>query len=362
VLPAAGMDVSAQVPLPIPPTPTTTAPTVGGTTTVLPGVPVDAPACANDAGSLCARVFADTHASWLSRSADAIVSHAVAVAVIVVAAVLLRYVLHRGIRRLTDGARTGRVPQLLRPLRDRAAASLREAAPQIVERRTQRAQTIGSVLRSFTTLLVFGVAFVMILGEFGMNLAPILASAGVVGVAIGFGAQNLVRDFLSGIFMMLEDQYGVGDTVDLGPASGTVESIGLRVTTIRDAEGTLWYVRNGEISRVGNHSQHFSIALIDVPVGHGTNIAHATAIAETAAREAVTEAPLAEMVLDEVTVLGVQSVTAEAMTLRLTVTTKPGQQVAVRRAMFGAVSTAFTEAQIPPPVTTPATAAVPTPS
>jgi moderate conductance mechanosensitive channel len=356
VLPAAGMDVSAQVPLPTPPTPTT-APPVGGTTTVLPGVPVDAPACANDAGSLCARVFADTHASWLSRSADAIVSHAVAVAVIVVAAVLLRYVLHRGIRRLTDGARTGRVPQLLRPLRDRAAASLREAAPQIVERRTQRAQTIGSVLRSFTTLLVFGVAFVMILGEFGMNLAPILASAGVVGVAIGFGAQNLVRDFLSGIFMMLEDQYGVGDIVDLGEASGTVEAVGLRVTTLRDIAGTVWYVRNGEVLRVGNSSQGYSVAVVDIPVGHSADVDTTSELARQAAAQQCAEPTIAGKVLAPPDMLGVQSVTAEGILLRLTVRTRPGEQWAVQRAVAGAVKGALDEAGVPAP--TPFGAVVP---
>jgi moderate conductance mechanosensitive channel len=333
------------------------------------GLPIPAPLplptaetpCSATDGPWCEVVYQVTSADWLARASSVVIDGTIKTVLIVALAVVVRGLLHRGVHRLARGAGEGHLPALLRPLRDRGPQRLQVGAV-LSERRRQRAATIGSLLRSITSLVIYGIAFVLILGEFGVDLAPIVASAGVIGLAVGFGAQNLVKDFLSGIFMMLEDQYGVGDTVDLGPASGTVESIGLRVTTIRDAEGTLWYVRNGEISRVGNHSQHFSIALIDVPVGHGTNIAHATAIAETAAREAVTEAPLAEMVLDEVTVLGVQSVTAEAMTLRLTVTTKPGQQVAVRRAMFGAVSTAFTEAQIPPPVTTPATAAVPTPS
>jgi moderate conductance mechanosensitive channel len=360
VLPAAGMDVPAQVPLPAPPTPTTTAPPVAETTSVLPSVPVDAPACANDTGSLCARVFADTHADWLSRSADSIVSHGTTVLIIVVVAVVLRYALHRGIRRLTDGARTGRVPRLLRPLRDRAAASLREAAPQIVERRTQRAQTIGSVLRSFTTLLVYGVGFVLILGEFGVNLAPIIASAGVVGVAIGFGAQNLVRDFLSGIFMMLEDQYGVGDVVDLGEASGTVEAVGLRVTTLRDIAGTVWYVRNGEVLRVGNSSQGYSVAVVDIPVGHSADVDATSELARAAAAEECAEPTVAGKVLAPPDMLGVQSVTAEGILLRLTVRTRPGEQWAVQRAVAGAVKTALDAAGVPAPtpfgVTPPATA------
>ena len=95
----------------------------------------------------------------------------------------------------------------------------------------------------------------MALGEFGFDLGPLIASAGVVGVALGLGAQTLVRDVLSGIFMLIEDQYGVGDTVDLLEVQGVVEKVGLRVTTVRDTSGTLWYLRNGEILKVGNQSQ-----------------------------------------------------------------------------------------------------------
>jgi hypothetical protein len=129
------------------------------------------------------------------------------------------------------------------------------------------------------------IAAIMVLGEFGVDLAPILASAGIVGIAVGFGAQNLVKDFLSGMFMLFEDQYGVGDIVDVGQASGTVETVGLRITTLRDVNGTLWYVRNGEVLRVGNKSQGFAVAVVDVPVAHGTDAAEAS---ETAARVAGT--------------------------------------------------------------------------
>jgi moderate conductance mechanosensitive channel len=328
------------------PTPT---PSPGSTTSVVPGVPVDAPSCAADVGSLCARVFQYTHASWLSRSADAIVSHAVTTIVILVVAVVLRSALHRAITRVVDGASSGRVPRLLRPLRDRAAASLRESAPQMVERRSQRAQAIGSVLRSFVTLIVYGVAFTLILGEFGVNLAPIIASAGILGVAIGFGAQNLVRDFLSGIFMMLEDQYGVGDVVDLGEATGTVEAVGLRVTTLRDIAGTVWYVRNGEVLRVGNSSQGYSVAVVDIPVGHSADVDDTSELARTAATEECTEPAIASKVLAPPEMLGVQSVTAEGILLRLTIRTRPGEQWAVQRAVAGAVKSALDDAGVPAP-------------
>ena len=128
------------------------------------------------------------------------------------------------------------------------------------------------MLRSLCSAVVGSIADVMVLAEFGVDLGPILASAGIVGIAIGFGAQNLVKDFLSGMFMLLEDQYGVGDIVDVGQASGTVEAVGLRITTLRDGNGTVWYVRNGEILRVGNKSQGFAVAVVDVPVAHGTDV------------------------------------------------------------------------------------------
>ena len=125
----------------------------------------------------------------------------------------------------------------------------------IVARQRERASTIGGVLTATLKGATWLIALAMALGEFGFDLGPLIASAGIVGVAIGLGAQTLVRDILSGIFMLIEDQYGVGDTVNVLDVSGTVEKVGLRVTTVRDSQGTLWYLRNGEILKVGNQSQ-----------------------------------------------------------------------------------------------------------
>ncbi|HEY2205467.1 MAG TPA: mechanosensitive ion channel domain-containing protein [Pseudonocardia sp.] len=314
--------------------------------------PAGDPGCSLAGDSWCELFFRLTDQGWLARSAGVLVDGALRTLLILVVAIVIRVLCHRAIKRIATGIGEGRTPSLLRPLRDRAVSGLHQhsgAGATLVERRRQRAATIGSLLRSIATFAIFGTGFVLILGEFGVNLAPIIASAGVIGVAVGFGAQNLIKDFLSGIFMMLEDQYGVGDVVDLGEATGTVEAIGLRVSTVRDIEGTVWYVRNGAISRVGNFSQHFSIALVDVPLGHGADIARATEVAERAAREAVAEQPLSSLLMGEVSVLGVQSVTAEGVTLRVTVTTRPGQQVRVRRALFEAIAIAFTDAGIPPP-------------
>ena len=138
---------------------------------------------------------------------------------------------------------------------NRATRVLASATGALHERRRQRTETLGTVLRSLVTATVFSVAFVMILDELAIPIAPLLASAGVAGVALGFGAQSLVKDFISGVFMLVEDQYGVGDVIDTGEAIGTVEDVTLRVTRLRDGNGVVWYVRNGEIVRVGNRSQ-----------------------------------------------------------------------------------------------------------
>jgi small-conductance mechanosensitive channel len=136
-----------------------------------------------------------------------------------------------------------------------ASADLIPGPTNTVARQKERTRTTGMVLSSTLNAIIWVLAIAMVLGEFGFNLGPIIASAGVIGVALGLGAQTLVRDILSGIFMLIEDQYGVGDKVDVLDVKGTVEKVGLRITTVRDENGTLWYLRNGEILKVGNLSQ-----------------------------------------------------------------------------------------------------------
>jgi len=142
---------------------------------------------------------------------------------------------------------------------DRAVAKLASAdikpGPGVVARQAERARTIGTVLTSTLNAFIWVIAFGMILGEFGFDLGPVIASAGIIGVAIGLGAQSLVKDVLSGIFMLVEDQYGVGDQVKVGEVEGVVEKVGLRITTVRDSSGVLWFLRNGEILVIGNKSK-----------------------------------------------------------------------------------------------------------
>ncbi|MGQ0481223.1 MAG: mechanosensitive ion channel family protein [Pseudonocardia sp.] len=319
------------------------------------------PACLADQGSWCSVVYGWTHNDLLSRWADRLVDTGLSVLLIVLLAALARSLLHRAIGRLVRGAANGRlrVVGVLRrrlpgSVRRRAPAGLREmAGPMLSERRGQRANTIGSVLRSVASVAVLAVASIMVLAEFGLNPGPVLASAGIVGVALGFGAQNLVRDFLSGMFMLLEDQYGVGDIVDLGEASGTVEAVGLRITTLRDFDGTVWHVRNGEILRVGNKSQGFAVAVVDLPLAHSADIAEAQEIAGRVAAEVAGSPEIAPDLLEAPQVLGVERVTVEGMTLRLTAKVSPGRQFAVQRAMHAAIADAFDDAGLPRPYPVP---------
>jgi small conductance mechanosensitive channel len=317
------------------------------------------PDCAQEAGSWCARFYEWTNNDFLARSADTIVDKTATIALIVVLALIVRWLLHKLINRVVEGAARSR---LHNRLLHRAPQRVKQvAAPLVSARRAQRARTIGSVLRSIASVVVLVMASIMILAEFGVALGPILASAGIVGIAIGFGAQNLVRDFLSGMFMLLEDQYGVGDVVDLGEASGTVEAVGLRITTLRDLTGTVWYVRNGEILRVGNKSQGYAVAVLDLPLGHSADVDEVNELVTRVVTERVAEADLVDDVLEPPEVLGVERVGPEGFTFRVTVRTKPGKQWGVQRALNATISDAFDDAGVPRPVLFPGAAHPPAP-
>ena len=290
-----------------------------------------APACAADATSLCARVWELTGSPWLAGNAGALVETPARILLVLVVAVVTRLLLHRGIRRLTDRTATGAVPTVLRPLRSRVAAARRDGSEQLVARRTQRAEAIGSVLRSFSSFVVLGIAVVLVLGELGIDLAPIVASAGVLGVALGFGAQNLVKDFIAGIGIILEDQYGVGDVVDLGEASGTVEAVGLRITRLRDAHGVVWYARNGEIQRVGNKSQGYAQVVIDMPVAHDTDLERCRTVMQEVADGMYVEPEWSPLLLAPPESLGVEDVTAQGVVMRVQVRSTSDAQWRVGR-------------------------------
>jgi small conductance mechanosensitive channel len=220
------------------------------------------------------------------------------------------------------------------------------------ERRRQRAKALGSVLGNVASVIIFGIAAVTIAGDVGLNLAPVLASAGVIGIAVGLGAQSLVRDFLAGVFMLLEDQYGVGDVIDVvgdtGPAStGTVEAVSLRVTRLRDVNGVVWHVRNGTINRVGNESQGWARAVIDFPVAYDQDLPRVRETMKETAAQMWQEARWRDIIMEEPEVWGVESVASDAIVMRLVARTVPLRQWEVARELRERLKTALDAAAVP---------------
>ena len=214
------------------------------------------------------------------------------------------------------------------------------------ERSRQRADTIGGVVGSIVAFVVWMIAVFIILGQLDINIGPLVAGAGVVGVALGFGAQSLVKDFLSGTFMLLEDQYGIGDVVNGGEATGVVEAISLRVTRLRDVEGTVWHVPNGEISRVGNMSQLWSRSLLDIGVSYDTDLDHASAVLTEVAHGMAVDDEWASEILEEPELWGVQQFGPNEVVLRLVMKTRPASQWKVNREFRRRLKTAFDDAGI----------------
>ncbi|MGV8976644.1 MAG: mechanosensitive ion channel family protein [Cellulomonas sp.] len=278
---------------------------------------------------------ADTFARWFLGTGVRL-----AVILLVGALVLLalRVVIRSVTQHIVDGAD------------DTGSSLLRRVGPLASARRAQRARTVGSVLRSTATIVVGTLVFLLVLDTVGMNIAPFIASAGIVGVAVGFGAQSLVKDFLSGVFMLLEDQYGVGDVVDVGPGAGTagtVEAVGLRVTKIRDSAGTLWYVPNGTMTRVGNKTQGWAKAIVEVSVDYFADLDEVRGLLTQAADRVAADPVIGTYLQGAPTVTGIEAVTFDAVTLRLSVTTAPAMQWDVARELRVAVRDVLTSAGIP---------------
>jgi small conductance mechanosensitive channel len=229
------------------------------------------------------------------------------------------------LRAPTALARTGEIPSL---------------------RRVQRAETVGALLKSVASFGIWTLAGLMALGTLGLDLGPLIAGAGIVGVAVGFGSQNLVRDFISGIFMLMEDQYGVGDVVDAGPATGTVEGVGLRTTRLRDVNGTLWHIPNGEIRRVGNRSQGWARALVDVEVAYSTDLDDATRTIERVAHDLYADPHWAPRILETPEVWGVEELGPDGIRVRLVAKTRPLEQWKVARELRARLKVAFDQAGI----------------
>src|SRR5689334_5541514 len=280
------------------------------------------------------------HAAW-----DWFTGKPLNIVITVVAALILRWLALRSIgrvvattiarsdaRRAGEGTRAGRV--------------LAQATGTAHERHRQRTLTMGSLLRSLVTFVVVLVTTLTVLATVGINLAPVLATAGVGGVALGFGAQSLVKDFLSGIFMILEDQYGVGDVVDTGEAIGTVEDVTLRVTRLRDGNGVVWYIRNGEIVRIGNRSQGWSTAIVDTAVAYDEDIDRAITVMRDVVHQMDQDPAWQGRLLEEPTVVGVESIAAGAVTVRIIAKCAPNENFPVQREIRERVKVALDRAGI----------------
>ncbi|GAA1567189.1 mechanosensitive ion channel family protein [Leucobacter aridicollis] len=220
------------------------------------------------------------------------------------------------------------------------------AAPYIHARAVQRTRTLGSVGRAILTWTISVIAIILILGQLNVDLGAILTSAGIVAAGLAFGAQNVVKDVLNGIFMVFEDQLGVGDLITVGEITGTVEEVGIRVTQVRALDGTLWFIRNGEILTLGNSSQGWGRALVDVTVDANQDLTQVSDVALEAVRALLTSDRFARKVTGEPEVWGLESVFGDRATLRMAVRTRPEAQWEVQRGIRAELRRKFADAGI----------------
>lgn len=312
--------------------------------------------CGTEPSWVCERILAWTGSEGFAQASVWIVDKPLTVLVILLLAIIARRVMRRAIDHMVEriasdkkhaeedeAARTAEEGRTWDP--ERLAAKMTQLRER-TERASQRATTLGTLFKSVATTIIWAVALMMLLGEFDVNLGPLIAGAGIIGVAVGFGAQSIVRDLLTGVFMLIEDQYGVGDVVDLGDAVGTVESVGLRTTRLRDISGTVWHVPNGAIARVGNMSQLWARVPLDLDVAYDTDLDEAMTIIKRVADEVWQEQGESTTVLEEPTLSGVQAFGADAVTIRVMLKTEPSEQWATARLMRKRIKDAFDEAGI----------------
>ena len=287
--------------------------------------------CGHDPGMACRLAWDLTHSDSAAQLVRVYlagpVSEGLRVAFVVVVALAIRGLAHRVINRATE------------------RAARMEAG---TDRREQRARALGSILRSAVSILVSGIAVLTILGDLGFNLTPLLLSTTVLGVALGFGAQNLVRDYLSGILMLVEDHYGVGDTIHAKDATGTVEAMTLLTTRLRDVNGVVWHIRNGTIESVGNESQGWSRAVIDYPVPYGEDLTRIRKLMEQAAQSLFGESGWSALMLEQPEVWGAQELSSKEVTMRIVAKTAPMRQWEVARELRSRVKAALDAAGVAP--------------
>lgn len=307
---------------------------------------------ATEASRVCTSVFEWTENESLAGLSEWVIDRPFRVLIVLLLAWFVNKTARRAISILSDQIRnTPSHPRIrsLRPLGP--GGDVMNSAE--ADRAPARAEAIESVLKSIVTWVVAVTAVLLTLGEFEINLAPLIAGAGIAGIAIGFGAQTIVRDFLTGLFMLIEDQYGIGDVIEVHGVTGEVENISLRTTKLRDAGGIVWHIPNGEITRVGNHSQLWSKALIDIRVDYDTDLRQAVRLLDEVADTYWRETHIDDQsgdIIEDPAVLGVQELGEGAIVLRLVVKTEPAAQWRVARELRLRIKEAFDDANIVIPV------------
>lgn len=259
---------------------------------------------------------------------------------------VLRWSLSHGIRIVIIVATAYLLTRAGRRLLARLEQRLRTEDAQ-AGRSPQRSKTIAEVSRSVVTMAAWVIAAMLVLGELGLNLTPIIASASIIGVALGFGAQSLVRDFLTGFFVLFEDQYAIGDVVEIGTVAGTVERFTLRMTSLRAEDGTLHNIANGTIHRVSNSSAGWARAVVDIGVALEADLQEVREAFAAAGESLMSDAEVASLVLEPPAILGAQAMSESQVTLRVSIKTLPGRRAVVARAYRHEVKSFLEQSQIP---------------
>jgi small conductance mechanosensitive channel len=280
---------------------------------------------------------------------EVLLTRSLKVAAVLVVAFAMNRVARWMVRRLVRSLQRQQVQQRLASIRAKTPRALRSTEPLPSLRRSQRADAIGALVRNLSSVVIWLVAGAWILQILGVQLGPLVAGAGFVGLAIAISAQQMVTDFLAGIAMLLEDEYGVGDVIDVGPATGEVERVGLRTTQLRAVDGTVWHVRNGEIDRVGNLSRDWRRVLLDVEVTRGADLPLATRTVEHAAQELYKDERWRPWLLEEPEVWGVEGLGPASATIRLGLKTRPSKRDEVARELRARVDEAIEQTGIRPP-------------
>jgi moderate conductance mechanosensitive channel len=300
--------------------------------------------CGADPGIACRLAWDLTHSVGAAQTVQVYLAgpgtRALRIAFVIALALIVRALAQRLINRITERAATASVALNVHP------AGTAETGEH---RREQRARALGSILRSAISVAIFGTAALTILGDLGIDLAPLLASTAVLGVALGFGAQNLVRDYLGGILILVEDHYGVGDVINTGDATGTVEAMTLLTTRVRDVNGVVWHIHNGSFDRVGNESQGWSRAVIDYPVPYSTDLARIRSLMTQAVLSLWQEPEWRMLLLEEPEVWGAQELSGSEVTMRIVAKTAPLRQWEVARELRTRVKSALDAAEIDHP-------------